>query len=52
MFRIEKLQNLIPLLYLVTIALIAVLFHLCEVPKEMTALIVGAGLTRVKVSAK
>ena len=52
MYQIEKLQNLIPLLYLVVISLIAGLFHILGVPTEMSALIIGAGLTRVKVSTK
>ena len=49
MINIEKYQSLLPLLYLVIIALIAGAFHLLGVPKEMAALIVGAGLTRGKV---
>lgn len=49
MFQLEKFQPLIPLVYLVTIAIIAAGFQLAGVPKEVTMLIVGAGLTRVKV---
>ena len=52
MINLEKYQSLVPLLYLVVIAIIAGLFHLAGVPKEITALIIGAGLTRVKVSTK
>ena len=44
--------SLLPLLYLVVIAAIAGAFHYLGVPPEMTALIVGAGLTRVKISSK
>ena len=52
MDHLDKIQNLIPLLYLLAIAVIAMLFQLADVPKEMTALIIGAGLTRVKISSK
>ena len=48
-FNLEKYQSLIPLVYLVVIALITGGFHLLGVPKEISALIIGAGLTRVKV---
>ena len=52
MINLDKYQSLIPLLYLLVIALIASVFHVLQVPKEMTALIVGAGLTRVKISSR
>ena len=44
--------SLTPLLYLVTISVVAGVFHKLGVPPEITALIIGAGLTRVKVSSK
>lgn len=48
-FNMEKYQALIPLLYLVVIALINVVFYFTGVPKEIGLLVTGAGLTRVKV---
>ena len=44
--------SLTPLLYLIVIAAIAGIFHVLGVPKEVTFLIIGAGLTRVKVSSQ
>ena len=44
--------SLTPLLYLIIIAAIAGIFHVLGVPKEVTFLIIGAGLTRVKVSSQ
>jgi hypothetical protein len=43
-------DNLVPLLYLVAIAAIAAGLTFMGVSPEMAALIVGAGITRVKVS--
>lgn len=43
-------DNLIPLVYLIAIAVIGGGLHYVGVPPEMNGLIVGAGLTRVKVS--
>ena len=48
--KIKGYPSLTPLLYLLTIAAVAGVFHKLGVPPEMTALIVGAGLTRVKIS--
>jgi len=48
-FSIEKYQSLLPLLYLVVIAIITAAFHILNVPKEVSMLIIGAGLTRVKI---
>ena len=42
-------RALIPMAYLAVIAIIAGGFHFLGVPKELTFLVVGAGLTRVKV---
>jgi hypothetical protein len=44
-------DNLIPLVYLAIVAVIGGAFHWLGVPIELTMLIVGAGLTRVKVSS-
>lgn len=44
-------DKLIPLIYLVTVAVIACGLHILGVPAEMTGLIVGAGITRVKIGA-
>lgn len=43
-------DNLIPLVYLVAVAVIGGGLHYLGVPPEMNGLIVGAGLTRVKIS--
>lgn len=40
----------IPMMYMLLIAVIIIGCHLLEVPKEIYMLLVGAGLTRVKVS--
>ena len=40
-----------PLIYLVVVAATAVGMHLVGVPEPLPALIVGAGLTRVKMAA-
>lgn len=42
-------DKLIPLLYLVAVAAIGAALHLAGVPPEMNGMIVGAGLTRVKI---
>ena len=47
--KMEKFQPLIPLVYLVVLAIITVGFHYAGVPETATALIIGAGLTRVKI---
>jgi len=44
-------DNLIPLVYLVAVAAIGGALHYLGVPPEMNGLIVGAGLTRVKISS-
>lgn len=44
-------DKLIPLIYLIAIAAIGAGLHLVGVPPEMTGMIVGAGLTRVKVGS-
>ena len=44
-------ENLVPLIYLIAISLIAAGLYWMEVPNEMIGMIVGAGLTRVKISA-
>jgi len=44
-------DNLLPLVYLVACAAIAGGLYAMEVPAEMIGLIVGAGITRVKVSS-
>ena len=44
-------DSLIPLVYLVTIALIGAGLHYLGVQPELTGLIVGAGITRVKMPA-
>jgi hypothetical protein len=43
-------DNLVPLVYLIVIAAIAAGLTAVGVSPEMAALIVGAGITRVKVS--
>ena len=44
-------DNLVPLIYLISVAAIGATLHIVGVPPEMTGMIVGAGLTRVKISA-
>jgi len=44
--------SLTPLLYLIVIAAVAVGFHLAGVPEVLTGSIIGAGLTRVKISSQ
>jgi hypothetical protein len=43
-------DNLVPLVYLLTVAGIACAAQYFNVPKEVTGLIIGAGITRIKVS--
>lgn len=45
-------ENLVPLVYLIFLSIIAGTLHWVGVPPEMNGLIVGAGLTRVKISAE
>ena len=45
-----KTPTLVPLVYLMAAALIAVVCHLLKVPDGITGLLVGAALTRVKMS--
>lgn len=52
MDAIEKYRILMPLGYLLITALIAIGCHLLGVPEGVTGLLVGAGLTRVKIPAK
>ena len=44
-------ENLVPLIYLISVAAIGATLHIVGVPPEMTGMIVGAGLTRVKISS-
>ena len=44
-------DKLIPLIYLVAVALIGAGLHIVGVPPEMNGLIVGAGITRVKIGS-
>lgn len=44
-------DNLIPLVYLLAVAIIAGGLTFIGVSAEMTGLIIGAGITRVKLSA-
>lgn len=44
-------DNLVPLLYLIVVAIIGGALHAVGVPPEMVGMIVGAGLTRVKMPA-
>ena len=44
-------DNMVPLVYLVAIAVIAGTLTYFSVSPEMTGLIIGAGITRVKVSS-
>ncbi len=44
-------DNLIPLVYFVAVGAVGAGLHFIGLPPEMTALIVGAGLTRVKMPA-
>ena len=43
-------ENLVPLIYLISISIIAAGLYWMKVPNEMIGMIVGAGLTRVKIS--
>ena len=45
-------ENLIPLVYILAAALVAAGLHYAGVPAEMTGLIVGAAITRVKISSE
>jgi hypothetical protein len=44
-------ENLIPLVYILAAAIVAASLHYAGVPAEMTGLIVGAAITRVKISS-
>ena len=44
-------ENLIPLVYVLAAAAVAAGLHYAGVPAEMTGLIVGAAITRVKISS-
>jgi hypothetical protein len=44
-------DKLIPLVYLFAVAIIGGALHKLGVPPEMNGLIVGAGLTRIKIGA-
>ena len=44
-------DNLVPLVYLLAVASVAALLHYVGVPAEMNGLIVGAGITRIKISS-
>ena len=44
-------DNLVPLVYLVAVSAIAGGLYQLSVPAEVIGLIVGAGLTRIKVSS-
>jgi len=44
-------DNMIPLVYLVAVAVIAGGLSALGVSPEMTGLIIGAGITRIKLSA-
>lgn len=44
-------EKFIPLVYLISVAVVAAGLTFLNVPKEMTGLIVGAGLTRIKMPA-
>ena len=46
----EKYKIMLPLVYLALAAVIAAGFHLLKVPNDVAMLIVGAALTRVKIS--
>jgi hypothetical protein len=52
MINIEKYAILIPLVYLILTAAIAIICHLVGLPKEVTGILIGAGLTRVKMPVK
>jgi hypothetical protein len=43
-------DNMVPLVYLLAVAVIAGVLTFSGVSPEMTGLIIGAGITRVKVS--
>jgi hypothetical protein len=45
-------DNLVPLIYLIAVAIIGGVLHKLGVPPELTGLIVGAGITRVKMPAR
>jgi hypothetical protein len=44
-------ENLVPLVYVLAAAAVAAGLHFAGVPAEMTGLIVGAAITRVKISS-
>lgn len=52
MINLERYAILVPLVYLVVTAAIAMASHLAGLPKEVTGMLVGAGLTRVKMPPK
>jgi hypothetical protein len=43
-------DNIIPLVYLIAVAFIAAILTYVGVSPEMTGLIIGAGITRIKLS--
>ena len=45
-------ENLVPLVYLVTVAAIAGILQWANVPELTIGGIIGAGLTRIKLSAE
>ncbi|MCP4262760.1 MAG: hypothetical protein GY774_35425 [Planctomycetes bacterium] len=42
-------DKFMPLIYLIVVAIIAGVFHKLGVPATVTGLIVGAGLTRIRI---
>lgn len=52
MISAENIKPYMPLMYLVIVSLIAIGCHLIGVPENIYMLLVGAGLTRVKIPSK
>jgi hypothetical protein len=52
MNKIDEYAAFIPLVYLVVTAAIAMIGHWLKVPDVLLGTIIGAGLMRVKISAK
>ena len=52
MIDFEKYKILVPLVYLVITSAIAIVSHMVGLPKEVTGMLIGAGLTRVKMPSQ
>jgi hypothetical protein len=51
-FDIERYAVFVPMAYLVLTAAIAILGNLLGLPKEVLGILIGAGVTRIKMPVK